>query len=192
MRNKLARSVMPALFGSLVACSGSSSGGLLASDGGVASDATSGGGGVIVPSGTCRFVFHGRDGSGAPRQGKATARMNGSGNVIVLCADLEQGREQIQLDLGNGTYDGPRTYVLSSDHADGSATFRTSETTSFVPTNTVTSGCKVDVTSPTQEFLPRGAVLVGSFACQKLSLDAADGENSTIDITEGQFAAPVR
>lgn len=171
----------------LAACSGSNVT-VTASDGGASSTAPTQGG-AVVPAGTCRFNMRATDGAGAPRSGKASARMNGSGNVIVSCTDLAEGREALELWVGNGTYDGPRTYVLASDHADGNAKLETAPDVTYEPTASVASGCKVSIVGPPEQALPAGAVLRGTFSCENL---AAKTGGSELDISDGDFSAVVR
>lgn len=169
----------------LIACGGSTASSVLGENAD-ASSAAPPSTGTTAANGTCHFTMMGGDRSGAPRSGTATARLNGSGNVIVRCAELREGREALELWIGNGTYDGARTYVLSEESRDGTAFLETMPKISYEPADIPGSSCTVIVSAPADED-PAGKTIQGTFSCKKLTHGA-----SIMDVTDGAFSAVVR
>jgi hypothetical protein len=170
----------------LAGCSGTSSV-PIGDDGGAARVAAADGGATTLPTGTCSF-----DASGAiagSRTGVAFAKMNGSGNLIVTCGDLPDGAdEELELDIGNGDYEGPGTYSLDEASSSGSITYTLDAPHRFEPKG-ASSGCTATITvAPQTDFAPRGSTIAGTFTCH--ALVARDG--GRLDLSSGAFSAPVR
>lgn len=142
----------------------------------------------LLPIGTCTFQATGV--VSGPRSGTAYASMNGSGNLKVFCGDFPGAAgEQLELAIGNGTYDGARAYAIDQTHHDGNVRYTVDKKT--LSPESLSAGCLVTVTSaPSGSLAPRGSAIVGSFTCEKLSEDAAS--TSTLGLANGLFNVPVR
>lgn len=162
---------------------------LTPADGGAADGATPSSTSSL-PSGTCGFTLVTPDGKSTVVTGAASSWMNGTGNVTMRCTDWSTGTADamLELGLGNGTYDGPRTYLMDDGHSDGTVHLTIAEKTRYEPTTSSKSGCTAVVDGPGDAYLNKGSVLRGTFTCTSLT-DRAAG---AVSLTSGQFSAPVR
>jgi hypothetical protein len=180
----------------LPACGGSSGSSLIgnASSGGpdAASsvDASDGSPGNPLATGTCAFTI---DGAAVSLPGFAA--MNGSGNLQVRCADATR---TFDLDVGNGTYEGPGSYAFSSQLNKGSMDFETSTHVYRVGSGTggPATTCAVVITeAPPSNYAPKGSDIKGTITCTaalRFPKDekgrAARESDGTFDLTGGSFA----
>lgn len=174
----------------VVACSGTPVY-LMPADGGADGAAASADGGAsstIHPVGTCGFTLVTADGKSTPVKGLASSAMNGTGNVIMRCTDWDAASADgvLELWLGNGTYDGPRTYLMDAGHSDGTVHLSIAEKTQYDPTSSAKSGCTANVEGPGDSNLTKGLVLRGTFACQALT----DRTVGAVSLASGFFSAP--
>lgn len=165
---------------------GSSSGG-----GSSSSSGSSSGESGVGTTGECSFTVKAASGTRA-WQGTARAKMNGSGNLVVHCiADPEL----LELNIGNGSFDGPRTYTYDDfrDTADGSIVLRKNDR---LVADTSGSGvsCTLDLAEGTPNrasLVPVGQRVAGRFRCAKLvAVRPEDGDEDLV-LEDGVFAALV-
>ena len=143
--------------------------------------------------GACSFVFV----DGATRiawTGKARARMNGSGNLLVRCtgrAAAATEDSEIELGFGNATFDGPRTYLADDFSSDGSLSFDRTAGSSYSShskggaCSLVLSEALVDARGSS---VPKGSPITASFTCTALP---STDQVSTLAIEEGSLSAIV-
>lgn len=136
----------------------------------------------------CEFVLVGADGSRRDWSAPARARMNGSGNLLVVC---ELGDEEIRLSIGNATFNGPRTYRMDDFTDDGSIVWVTEDGSwsSFSDDG----NCVLDLAVAEPLNTPRNEVrdggrVAGTFQCAALIGGSRDPNYS---IEAGSFAATV-
>lgn len=151
-------------------------------DGGVSSSA--------LAAGSCAFTLVTPDGKSTAVTGIASSSMDGTGNVIMRCTDWSAVSQQgvLELWLGNGTYDGPRTYLMDASHSDGTVHLTIAEKTQYDPTSSAKSGCTANVDGPGDAYLTRGLVLRGTFTCESLT----DRKAGVVSLASGAFSAPTR
>lgn len=156
---------------------GGSGTGAASPDGGAAGDA-------------CSFVLV-EGGTETAWTGTARARMNGSGNLRVVCAG-PSAEDELELAFGNATFDGPRTYEADDFTSDGSVRLTNGDR---FPYTSMAKGasCVLALTEAPLDArgssVPRGARIAGSFECAKL-VSSADG-NPWLAIQGGALSAVV-
>lgn len=187
----------------LLACSASSSGPLFADkDGSVGDGGAPGTGSATLidgsaanPLATGTIVFS-LDGQNYEVPG--FARMHGQGNLELAFADQVNSGE---LRVGQGTYNGPGTYVFSSQLRRGSFDLETPLAKYNVGDRSAPAAttCSVIVdVAPAGLASPIGSEIRGSFSCSAVrrfsKVDAAATQDSdgTFDLSNGAFAFRVR
>lgn len=159
-----------------------------------ASGGTSGTIGPGAPSGMCRFVLV----SGAQRtsfEGKARAKMNGSGNLNVACDAADGGPAALRLGFGNATFDGPRTYNADDFTSDGSFDYATGAGVSY---SSHVKGAKcalvLSEASPLDargDSVVRGGRVAATFTCSAVVASPKTAMPPSFVVEEGVMAATV-
>lgn len=187
----------------LLACSASNTGPLFVdNDASVNDGGTAGSGGPSLldgstanplATGTIVFTLDGRS-----YEIPGFARMHGQGNLELPFADRESTGE---LRIGQGTYNGPATYVFSSQLRRGSFDLETSSAKYNAGDRSASAAttCTVVVTlAPASMAPPVGSEIRGTFTCSavrrfpKTGKDFADQSDGSFDLTSGAFAFVVR
>ena len=178
-----------------LACSGSSGGQLFTADDAATDGGSSGGpsgpdaqfldGSPDNPlaTGTCVFTL---DGTAYTLPGFST--MNGSGNLNVRCSDKEH---ELELDVGNSTYEGPGTYVFSSQLQKGSLKFSTPKAVYAVGfgNTSASATCTVVITeAPKSSFAQPGSTTKGTFTCTDVARFPKDEKGKVEKDSNGKFA----
>jgi hypothetical protein len=133
----------------------------------------------------------------APWAGTARAKMNGSGNLVVRCdgeAGTSDADTSIDLAFGNGSFDGPRTYVADDFGSDGAVRFAAPTSNFQWTTSTQGSSCLLILTEGQVDArgssVPRGSRVVGTFSCTALTSPDPAGVPS-FAVESGSFVATV-
>ncbi len=177
-----------------VACGGSSTstvGG--SSDGGAAGG--DGGAGSPLANGMCSFTI-----AQQTYDLPGFANMNGSGNLVIQCATSAVSME---LDVGNGSYQGPGQFSFSPKLRDGSLTITTATARYEAGSgNNIQTACTVTVsTAPVSDYPPAGSAIGGTFSCTAVprypvkNPDAgtfASASDGAFDIQSGAFNLAIR
>lgn len=165
----------------------SSSGTTPLADAAAGNDAPSIGGG-------CSFVLV--DGAArTPVSGVVRARMNGSGNLLVVCelsASPFATGAALELHIGNATFDGPRIYRMDDFRPDGFVDFATGASGVSYSSNDAGGGCTVDLTTAGPldargDSVRMGGSVAGTFTCTGLIGDPTDMPPS-FSVEGGTFA----
>lgn len=159
-------------------------------------DTTSGSGNtatVGLAAGTCRFRL--RDGAQqTPWEGRARARMNGSGNLLVECSASDGGPSTTELHFGNATFDGPRTYVADDFSSDGSLRYQPTTSGSGYDSSSRGAACTLVLTeaSPLDargDSVVKGGRIAATFTCTALVSGRADAIPKSYVVDSGEMAA---
>jgi hypothetical protein len=159
-----------------------------AADGGGSESASTG-----APTGTCRFVLRG----GTERsffEGRARAKMNGSGNLTVRC-EASDGAT-LALAFGNATFDGPRTYKGDDFLSDGSVQYTPASSSRGYGSSSKGGACTL-VLSEAGPLDARGdSVVVGgrvaaAFTCSAITSGSTEAEPPSFVLEDGALAAIV-
>ena len=148
--------------------------------------------GSDATSDRCTFVLVDGDAK-TSWSGTARARMNGSGNLIVRCTgkpESSTSTTELELHFGNGSFDGPRTYVADDFSSDGRVAYRPDERASFESQNEGASCSLVLDQAPLEAWknsVPRGSTIAGSFHCSAI----IDRDGRSLAIEDGELAATV-
>ncbi len=177
----------PAVLG----CSGDpqSAGGGGSSGGGAGGS----GSGLPLANGTCSFAV-----AGATYGLPGYAEMNGGGNLRIECGSSDG---QLELGVGNATFDGPGEYTFAPKKLDGGLlTFTTVDSVYDATAGTdFATGCVVDVNvSPVSQEPPTGSPIQGTFQCTSVPRypfsngERAEQSSGEFDFTNGAFNVTVR
>lgn len=143
-------------------------------------------------SNRCSFVLVDGDAK-VTWSGTARARMNGSGNLLVRCTGgpaSSASTAELELHFGNGTFDGPRTYIADDFSSDGSVVYRPDEGASF---ETMAKGASCSLVldqaplEARKNSVPRGGAIAGTFRCSAV----VDRDGRSLAIEDGELAATV-
>ena len=143
-------------------------------------------------SNRCSFVLVNGDAK-VSWSGTARARMNGSGNLLVRCTGgpaSSASTAELELHFGNGTFDGPRTYIADDFSSDGSVVYRPDESASFESWAEGASCSLVLDQAPLEAWknsVPRGGPIAGTFRCSAI----VDRDGRSLGIEDGELAATV-
>lgn len=161
-------------------------------------DTASGGGHeptLGLAAGTCRFAL--RDGAQRTTwEGRARARMNGSGNLLVDCSAADGGPSTTELHFGNATFDGPRTYVADDFSSDGSLRYQPTTSGSGYDSSSRGAACKLVLTeaSPLDargDSVVKGGRIAATFTCTALVAGRDDATPKSYVVESGEMAATI-
>jgi hypothetical protein len=160
--------------------------------GGVGGDGGSGGS-AVVPAGTCRFVLR----SGAERtsfEGRARAKMNGSGNLVVLCEGSDGA--ELELHFGNATFDGPRTYEGDDFKSDGSVSYTSASSSAGYGSSSKGGACTLVLSEAAPldargDSVEIGGRVAATFTCSAITSGSRKAEPSSFVVEGGAVAAVV-
>ena len=191
---KLVRSLSVLSLIALVACGSETSTIPDPSDGGTSATTTAPGTTLPIANGTCSFTLV--DGTTKTRwEGMARPSMNGSGNLRIQCLPKDGGDSRAEVDFGNGSFDGPRTYKGDELTADGNVDLDTGKNNVRYGSNEKGGGCTlVLVEAPLNAFkneVPRGSRVAGTFSCTAIVSTSKDAAPKTYAVEDGQVAGIV-
>jgi len=119
--------------------------------------------------------------------------MNGSGNLRIVCL-ARSGDDRVEVAFGNGTFDGPRTYLSDEVSSDGSVTYETSDRGSYssrakgVGCTLVLSEAKVDGWGTS---VPVGERIAGTFTCKGIVAQKSSATPRSYVVEGGEVAGLV-
>jgi hypothetical protein len=128
-----------------------------------------------------------------PWTGTARAQMNGAGNLAVQCTGRAGNATEdstIELDFGNASFDGPRTYLADDFSTDGTLEYRPDAHSSYW-SHAQGGKCALVLTAaPVDQYgtsVPTGSHITGGFTCSALVSD--HGGLPTVQIQNGIVGA---
>lgn len=119
--------------------------------------------------------------------------MNGSGNLRIVCL-AKSGDDRVEIGFGNGTFDGPRTYLSDEVSSDGSVTYETSERVSY-SSRAKGAGCTLVLSEAKLDgwgtSVPVGERIAGTFTCKGIVAQKSSATPRSYVIEGGEVAGLV-
>ncbi|MBK8213339.1 MAG: hypothetical protein IPK71_06255 [Myxococcales bacterium] len=147
---------------------------------------------AAIPNGTCALTLV--DGATRTRwEGTARPSMNGSGNLRIVCL-ARSGDDRMEIAFGNGTFDGPRTYISDEVSSDGSVTYETSDRGSY-SSRTKGAGCTLVLSEAKLDgwgtSVPVGERIAGTFTCKAIVAQKSSATPRSYMVEDGEVAGLV-
>ncbi|MBL9112489.1 MAG: hypothetical protein JNM74_24590 [Myxococcales bacterium] len=147
---------------------------------------------AAISNGTCALTLV--DGATRTRwEGTARPSMNGSGNLRIVCL-ARSGDDRMEIAFGNGTFDGPRTYVSDEVSSDGSVTYETSDRGSY-SSRTKGAGCTLVLSEAKLDgwgtSVPVGERIAGTFTCKGIVAQKSSATPRSYVVEGGEVAGLV-
>lgn len=119
--------------------------------------------------------------------------MNGSGNLRIVCL-AKSGDDRVEIGFGNGTFDGPRTYMSDEVSSDGSVTYETSDRGNY-SSRTKGAGCTLILSEAKLDgwgtSVPVGERIAGTFTCKGIVAQKSSATPRSYVVEGGEVAGLV-
>lgn len=119
--------------------------------------------------------------------------MNGSGNLRIVCL-ARSGDDRVEVAFGNGTFDGPRTYMSDEVSSDGSVTYETSDRGSY-SSRAKGAGCTLVLSEAKVDgwgtSVPVGERIAGTFTCKGIVAQKSSATPRSYVVEGGEVAGLV-
>ena len=119
--------------------------------------------------------------------------MNGSGNLRIVCL-ARSGDDRVEVAFGNGTFDGPRTYLSDEVSSDASVTYETSDRGSY-SSRAKGAGCTLVLSEAKVDgwgtSVPVGERIAGTFTCTGIVAQKSSATPRSYVVEGGEVAGLV-